>query len=539
MKYQVLARKYRPESFDDVQSQDHIVKIFKNAIESNRVGQAYLFTGSRGVGKTSVARILAKSLNCKVAMSATPCQVCDNCKDIKNGVSADVIEIDGASNTGVDDVRELQKELLYAVTGSRYKIIIIDEVHMLSKNAFNALLKTLEEPLDKIVFIFATTEPHKVLPTIISRCQKFDFKRIPVETIVKRLKEIAIKENINIDTTALYPIAKRADGGMRDALTLLDQVISYGDQHITIKEVEKIFGLVSYDIFNKIMFSVQKKNPQEIITLFHEIKNEGTDIQEFINDFLEYLRQMIFLKYGLNIEGIAKEILETMQNIAKDFTEDELLYILNYLIETKNNLRTSALPEVLAELTFIKIAKITEMKSLKTILDNLSSGKIATDNAPNSTQTLSIPPPQKKDIVQIAPSFSSQQLSTQDSSPTNIYLTEDLLKQNWKNLIDQIKVEHHLSASFFETAKIKDIKNNIIYFTHTSEIAINKLISEKSIYETMFTKIFRMTIRLSFEHLPEAKSSFIKNPTLDIIEKESPNVYDFINVTDSMIRQEK
>jgi DNA polymerase-3 subunit gamma/tau len=404
MSYIVLARKYRPQDFSDVYAQDHIVRILKNAIESDRIGQAYLFTGSRGVGKTSVARILAKSLNCIVAKSVNPCNECPNCIDITLSVSSDVVEIDGASNTGVDDIRELQKELLYSASKSRFKIIIIDEIHMLSKNAFNALLKTLEEPPPKVVFIFATTEPHKVLPTIISRCQRFDFKKIPVDKLVKRLREISTKENINVEEEALFLIAKKADGGMRDALSIMDQVISYGLDMITLNDVQKIFGIVNFEVFNGFMEAISNKNQSEMLTLYTNVSENGIDLQEFLNNFLEYLRQFLFIKLNVIPADISKNLLAAMQELTKKFNEDEILYIINFLIETKNNLRTSSSPEILAEMTFIKIAKIAEMKSLKEILQNLESGIPAQPVPPppqggsvgfqSPIQQTSLPPPQ-------------------------------------------------------------------------------------------------------------------------------------------------
>jgi DNA polymerase-3 subunit gamma/tau len=388
MSYVVLARKYRPQTFAEVYAQDHIVRIFKHAIELDRVGQAYLFTGSRGVGKTSVARILAKSLNCMNGKSINPCNTCANCLDITNGVSADVSEIDGASNTGVDDIRNLQHNLQYHTSQSLYRIVIIDEVHMLSKNAFNALLKTLEEPPPNVVFIFATTEPHKMLATIISRCQRFDFKKIPTEPMVKRLKEIAFAENINFEDTALYLIAKMADGGMRDALSLMDQVVSYGLQQITYDDVQSIFGLVDIDVFNSFMSAIADKNPGEILNLYTKTSEQGLDTPEFINNFLEYLRKFVYIKMNIDQPDISRTQKQIMENLSEKFTEDEILYIMNFLIETKNNLRTTSSPDVLAELAFIKIAKISEMKSLKSILETLSQNPLSKGNVVTTQQNV-------------------------------------------------------------------------------------------------------------------------------------------------------
>jgi DNA polymerase-3 subunit gamma/tau len=393
MSYVVLARKYRPQSFSEVYAQDHIVRIFQNAITSDRIGQAYLFTGSRGVGKTSVARILAKSLNCMEGMSIQPCNKCANCNDITLSISADVVEIDGASNTGVDDIRDLQKELLYATNQSRYKIIIIDEVHMLSKNAFNALLKTLEEPPEKVVFVFATTEPHKVLPTIISRCQRFDFKKIPIDMLVKRMREIADFENINVDDEALYTIAKKAEGGMRDALSIMDQVISYGLEKITYTDVQQIFAMIDFDVFNDFMDAIAEKSPENMLKIYQDVTENGIDIQEFLNSYLEYLRKFIFIKLNITPPDISKNYIATIQNLTTKFSEDEIIYIINIIIETKNNLRISSSPDILAEMTFIKLARISDMKSLKDILQTLENGATLPQNTSLTKTTPHAPRP--------------------------------------------------------------------------------------------------------------------------------------------------
>ncbi|MCL1827483.1 MAG: DNA polymerase III subunit gamma/tau, partial [Candidatus Cloacimonetes bacterium] len=249
--YKVLARKYRPQTLDELVGQEHIATIFKNAIQSNKIGHAYLLTGSRGIGKTSIARIIAKSLNCDHGPTISPCGVCDECKDIQESISINVKEIDGASNRGIDSMRDLQEELQFAPTvGSKKRIVIIDEVHQITREGFNALLKTLEDPPAHVMFIMATTDPQKVLPTILSRCQRFDLNRIPIPLIIGNLKNIIAKENsinpepIIIDEQALYLIAKKADGGMRDALSLLEQALSYGERTIRVDKVREIFGLI-------------------------------------------------------------------------------------------------------------------------------------------------------------------------------------------------------------------------------------------------------------------------------------------------------
>jgi len=382
-KHKVLALKYRPQNFREVFGQEHIVKIFQNAIEMKKIGHAYLFTGSRGIGKTSIARILAKSLNCDSGPSITPCNTCPTCREIKDCISKDVVEIDGASNTGIDDIRELQKELLYLPSPGKNKIIIIDEVHMLSKNAFNALLKTLEEPPERVIFVFATTEPHKVLPTIISRCQRFDFKRIPVEIIIKRLKEISKAENIKIEDEAMLIIAKKADGGMRDALSLMDQVISYCVNSITVQNVREIFNLINTEVFNTFMQAIYERNPQKIVNAFRKKIDDGIDATEFINNYLEYLRQFLLVKLNIDLPDMLPNEKKIICELVNFFSEDEIVYIINHLIETKNSLRTSSAPELLSEITFVKLAKISDMKSMKAILEKIQSGKEQSIEIPN------------------------------------------------------------------------------------------------------------------------------------------------------------
>jgi DNA polymerase-3 subunit gamma/tau len=535
MSYVVLARKYRPQTFNDVYAQDHIVRIFKNAIENDRIGQAYLFTGSRGVGKTSVARILAKSLNCEVAKSINPCNKCSNCIDITQSISPDVVEIDGASNTGVDDIRELQKELFYSTSQSRYKIIIIDEVHMLSKNAFNALLKTLEEPPDKVLFIFATTEPHKVLPTIVSRCQRFDFKRIPVDAIVNRLKEISTLEKINVEEEALYVIARKADGGMRDALSLMDQVISYGMDLITVEQVQKIFGLIDTDVFNTFMQSIADHNPAVILQNYFQILDKGVDIHEFINNYLEYLRQFLFVKMNLIPADISKNMLKSIQTLCPKFNEDEIIYIMNYLIETKNNLRTSSSPEILAELTFVKLARISEMKSVKKILDTISSGTLTFTEIPKPIHN----PEQLQAIQKHSNALQKKIINEQiQPEPEISELTIDILKDNWPKITNKLKEIYPVSVTFLETAEIEKVHNNHIYINLKSETGFKKLQAEKDVFEDFLSKHFRLRIMITFTFIPEEKQQYYKNPGLQDIKKESPNLAEFIEMTDSLIRQE-
>ncbi|MFL6515416.1 MAG: DNA polymerase III subunit gamma/tau, partial [Chthoniobacterales bacterium] len=296
MSYQVFARKYRPQTFDDLVGQAHVSQTLKNAVEQNRLAHAYLFVGPRGVGKTSTARILAKSLNCIHGPTVTPCGVCDNCKEIAAGNSLDVIEIDGASNNSVEDVRELRDNVRYAPAKGRFKIYLIDEVHMLSSAAFNALLKTLEEPPPHVKFIFATTEPQKVLPTILSRCQRFDLHRIPANLIAQHLQFIAGKEKITLDPAAANAIARGAEGGLRDAESMLDQLVAFCGNNISEKDVLNVFGFTSQqtvaDLTNKILHG----STADAVQLLHNECESGKDMMKLMSDLIAYLRDLLVYK---------------------------------------------------------------------------------------------------------------------------------------------------------------------------------------------------------------------------------------------------
>src|SRR5881296_169497 len=291
--YQVLARKWRPQQFDEVVGQEHVTTTLKNAIEQNRLAHAYLFVGPRGIGKTSTARIFAKALNCVKGPTATPCDKCDNCREIAEGRSMDVLEIDGASNRGIDEVRELRDTCRYAPARSRFKIYIIDEVHMLTKEAFNALLKTLEEPPAHVKFIFATTEPEKVLPTILSRCQRFDLRRIPTALISQHLAHIALQEKVKIDEAALYAIARGADGGLRDAESALDQLISFCGDKIEEGDVLSMFGLAAQRQILDLSRAVLAGEVETALRELNELTRHGKDLGRLLSDLLSHFRNLL------------------------------------------------------------------------------------------------------------------------------------------------------------------------------------------------------------------------------------------------------
>lgn len=299
MAYQALYRKYRPTNFDEVVGQTHIIQTLKNAIVQNRIAHAYLFCGPRGTGKTSIAKIFAKTLNCTNSQDA-PCGVCENCKMAANGSHPDIIEIDAASNNGVDEVRNLIDKVKYAPMQGKYKIYIIDEVHMMTSGAFNALLKTIEEPPAHVIFIFATTEPNKVLPTIISRCQRFDFNKVSMHDIKYRLSVVCKNEEIEIDENGLTLIAQLADGGMRDALSILDQCVAYCSSHIDVNDIRKIYGVVTSEDIGKLFYSVYKKDVDSFVKDIQKYSDMGMDIKRLTADFIHMLKDSLILDYSEN-----------------------------------------------------------------------------------------------------------------------------------------------------------------------------------------------------------------------------------------------
>jgi DNA polymerase III subunit gamma/tau len=385
MSYMVFARKWRPANFDDVVGQTHITDTLKKAIEKDRVAHAYIFSGTRGVGKTTTARILARALNCEKGPTPVPCGSCDSCKGIVSGSSFDVLEIDGASNNSVEDIRELRENVGYSSMGGKYRIYVIDEVHMLSKAAFNALLKTLEEPPPKVIFIFATTEPQKIPATIHSRCQRYDFHRIMLEQILERLSSICEKEKIDAEKTALALIASKADGSMRDALSLLDQAWSYSQGKLTEKETRLVLGLVNTEIYARIMEAIVTKAPSQALSAVQQVLYEGYDLHEFITGLEEYVRTLLFVKIKADFKvagnTVSPEHEQQIERSSAHFSEGDLLRISEIIHRTENELKWSAFPRFAAEMMLLKLVFLDSTVSLEKILTML--GK--TDDNINST----------------------------------------------------------------------------------------------------------------------------------------------------------
>lgn len=376
MSYTALYRKFRPATFEQVKGQEHIVQTLENQISANRIGHAYLFCGTRGTGKTSVAKIFARAVNCESPVNGSPCNECETCKAINNGSAMNVIEIDAASNNGVDNIRQIRDEIQYSPANGKYTVYIIDEVHMLSIGAFNALLKTLEEPPAYVIFILATTEPHKIPITILSRCQRYDFKRISIDTIAMRLSELMEKEGIEVEEKAIRYVAKAADGSMRDALSLLDQCIAfYLGQKLTYDNVLEVLGAVDNEVFSRLTRSVINSDVVTSIQILDEMIMQGRELGQFVNDFIWYLRNLLLVKTSEDaMEAIdaSRERIEALKEEAQMIDADVIMRYIRVLSELVGQLRYSSQKRVLIEIALIKLNKPAMERDLGSLNNRMS-----------------------------------------------------------------------------------------------------------------------------------------------------------------------
>lgn len=378
-KYIPLYRKYRPKNLQEVVGQEHVKKALANAINLNKISHAYLFTGPRGTGKTSIARILAKSLNCKEGPTLTPCEVCPSCIDIKNSTLIDVIEIDAASNRKVEDAQNILEKIQYVPVNGRYKIYIIDEVHMLTNHAFNALLKTLEEPPENVIFILATTEPQKVLETITSRCQRFDFRRITTEDIVAHLKNIAKEEKINIEDEAVFTIAKNSAGGMRDSLALLDQVSVLGSSKaINSDDVNKLLGRISFDVLNNLADKIIQSQPQAAIEFLEQIYNNGNEPSQILTNMLGYFKNLLVVKNCQGAELLANLTqlnntqIEALKTQSEHIETHQITFLIEKIVYYIKELKTTTNQYLWLEVAMIDLANLAENTSLLQLQERVS-----------------------------------------------------------------------------------------------------------------------------------------------------------------------
>ncbi|MCM1044078.1 MAG: DNA polymerase III subunit gamma/tau [Candidatus Gastranaerophilales bacterium] len=375
MSYTALYRKFRPDTFQDVKGQDHIVTTLKNQLKANRIGHAYLFTGTRGTGKTTVAKILAKTVNCENPADGSPCRECRSCKAIAAGASMDVVEIDAASNNGVDNIREIVDEVSYSPAEGKYKVYIIDEVHMLSIGAFNALLKTLEEPPSYVIFILATTEVHKLPVTILSRCQRYDFKRISIDTIADRLRELMETEQVQVEDKALRYIAKTADGSLRDALSLLDQCIAFNlGEGLTYDKTLEVLGAVDTEVFSRLFRNVLERDVLKCIELLEEIVMQGRELAQFVTDFTWYLRNLMLVQSSDNLEDVIDMSTDNLARLKEEAGMAQMDQIIRYIrifSDLSGQIRYASQKRILVEIALIKLCKPDMEISQDALLDRI------------------------------------------------------------------------------------------------------------------------------------------------------------------------
>jgi DNA polymerase III subunit gamma/tau len=513
-RYKVTALKWRPKKFNDVVYQSHVTTTLANAIKTGRIAHAYLFTGPRGVGKTTVARIFARAVNCLNPQNGEPCEECENCKISVDGRGLDIIEIDGASNRGIDDMRSLQESARYTPSHGKYKIYIIDEIHMITREGFNAFLKTLEEPPEHIIFIGATTEPIKVFPTIISRCQRFDFRRIPLDEIINRLKYISENENITIDDESLITIAKKGDGSMRDSQSIFDQVISSCGSEVTIQKLAEVMNLVSIEYYFKVTDLIKAKNTKGGLELVEFLVNQGYDLHEFVLGLLDHFRSLLHTTItgsGITLET-SEEYKQKYIAESKFFSESDVLRMMKLLSDLEINYKYFNQPRLRFEMVLIQLIKmdktiyidklLKEVEELKKKIDlvAIGSNKTVENRVEEKAKTLF----RGKDVINFSsltspvlkkPAFNNNLQQNNGAAASSITLTLEDIKSKWNDLLDEIMKQNRINL------KTTLINSHVLSFSgntltiacendfHVEVIKSNRVFlqeKQKIIYNTLF-----------------------------------------------------
>ena len=528
MSYIVLARKWRPQGFDDLVGQETVVKSFKNALASDKIVHAYLFSGPRGVGKTSSARILAKALNCEQRTDSEPCGTCQSCEAVTNGASVDVLEIDGASNNSVDAVRELRETVKYAPSGGKYKVYIIDEVHMLSTSAFNALLKTLEEPPEHVIFIFATTEPKKIPSTILSRCQHHAFRRISKSRIKEQLIKITDSEKIDIRDRAIDMIAKAADGSMRDALTLLDQAYSFSDS-ITEEELQSLLGLPEIDIIHNLSETILTGNISETLMIIKELTDRGSDLRQLTKELVEQFRNIAIVKVSDDAGGLlefSEDEVEKFKKYASDVNIEQLTLLLSELLRLEGEVRNAINPRYTLELGLLRTSFIKGMTSIEDVLEMIS-GQSGGSPLPGVTEE------------RHSPSVDSEPLKKKTVAvKTDVPAPIQQLNKNetWKQLINKIDADDHRLACKLSEARVIDMNETelAIGFNGGMSVLADSIEKSSDIIKAKLQEISGRNMRLKISSLPKQKTG----PDIQQIKEEvfaEPIVQDAMKIFNSSL----
>ena len=546
MSYEVFARKYRPQTFDDLVGQAHVSRTLKNAVAQNRLAHAYLFVGPRGVGKTSTARILAKSLNCVKGPTVTPCGECDNCREIAAGNSLDVIEIDGASNNSVDDVRQLRENVRYAPAKGRYKIYLIDEVHMLSPAAFNALLKTLEEPPEHVKFIFATTEPQKVLPTILSRCQRFDLHRIPANLIAKHLQFIAGKEKITLEPAAAHAIARGAEGGLRDAESMLDQLVAFCGEKISENDVLNVFGFTSEQTVVDLTGRILRTETPGAIDLLHQQSEAGKDMMRLISDLIAYLRDLLVFKAKPDAlkEDVEADVQTSLAAHAELVTTDRLLELVDQFAAAEGRMKWVPNKKLHFEVAIIKAIQSLGQATLDEVIERLSQLRDGKSGSQKQSPSVvaGVPPGSGKDAAHTAATTAATVSDSGYESAPRVAETSPDANDLWQKVLAKVPAQKAFVRNSAAAAHVLGIegRNFQLGFAPGDKAMMDILGTQanRRFLETLFHEITGTdwSVKLSVKEELPSKQALASEDSRSENFKEDPLIQEAIGLFNAQIK---